>query len=49
MIRTNDYVFLRVATPSSNLTATKIEEGTAEAGTDVLLPDKGKASLPTLD
>jgi hypothetical protein len=46
LIRTKDYVFLRVATPAGNLTATKIEEGTADAGTDFLLPDKGKASLP---
>ena len=49
VIRTAGYVFLRVATPSSNLTATKIEEGTADAGTDFLLPDRGKASLPALD
>jgi hypothetical protein len=49
VIRTKDYVFLRVATPAANLTATKIEEGTADAGTDFLLPDKGKASLPALD
>jgi hypothetical protein len=49
VIRTKDYVFLRVATPAANLTATKIEEGTADAGTDFLLPDRGKASLPALD
>ncbi len=49
VIRTKDYVFLRVATPTANLTATKIEEGTADAGVDFLLPDKGKASLPALD
>ncbi|MGX6608246.1 hypothetical protein ACWKSP_39920 [Micromonosporaceae bacterium Da 78-11] len=48
-IRTKDYVFLRVATPSSNLTASKIDEGTADAGTDFVLPDKGNASLPALD
>jgi hypothetical protein len=49
VIRTEDYSFLRVADMSSNLTASKIEEGAADAGTDFLLPDKGKASLPTLD
>ena len=49
VIRTKDYVFLRVATPEANLTATKIEEGTADAGVDFLLPDKGTASLPALD
>ncbi len=49
VIRTRDYVFLRVATPAANLTATKIEEGTADAGTDFLLPDRGKASLPAQD
>jgi hypothetical protein len=49
VIRTRDYVFLRVATPASDLTASKIEEGTADAGTDFLLPDQGKASLPALD
>ncbi|MGX6608244.1 hypothetical protein ACWKSP_39910 [Micromonosporaceae bacterium Da 78-11] len=48
-IRTKDYVFLRVATPSSNLTASKIDEGTADAGTDFVLPDQGKAALPALD
>ncbi len=49
VIRTKDYVFFRVADMSSNLTASKIPEGTADAGTDFLLPDKGKASLPALD
>ena len=49
LIRTKDYVFLRVAAPAANLTATKIEEGTAGAGTDFLLPDRGKASLPAQD
>jgi hypothetical protein len=49
VIRTKDYVFLRVADPAANLTASKIEEGIADAGTDFLLPDKGKASLPALD
>jgi len=49
VIRTKDYVFLRVATPTSNLSATKIEEGTADAGADFLLPDRGKATLPALD
>ena len=49
VIRTKDYVFLRVADMMSNLTASKIQEGTADAGTDFLLPDKGKASLPALD
>lgn len=49
VIRTKDYVFLRVADPAADLTAGKIEEGTADAGTDFLLPDKGKASLPALD
>jgi hypothetical protein len=48
VIRTKDYVFLRVADPAANLTASKIEEGIADAGTDFLLPDKGKASLPAL-
>lgn len=49
LIRTKDFVFLRVADMMANLTASKIPEGTADAGTDFLLPDKGQASLPALD
>ena len=49
VIRTKDHVFLRVADMMANLTASKIEEGTAGDGTDFLLPDKGEASLPALD